>query len=105
MLCVVEISHSAVFCSDQSQCCVCVVEISHRFSQCCGKNITLRNNGCIANRVRHFNGGLVFSADPLRSDELFEVRVYKECNFTVIALAAALYYLLLTVLLIIIIGD
>ncbi|KAI0236390.1 Neuralized-like protein 4 [Lamellibrachia satsuma] len=50
-------------------------EISHRFSQCCGKNITLRNNGCIANRVRHFNGGLVFSADPLRSDELFEVRV------------------------------
>ena len=48
-------------------------EVTHRFSQCCGKNIAIKNNGCTAGRIRGFDHGLVFSADPLRPDELFEV--------------------------------
>ncbi len=49
------------------------LEMSHRFSLCCGKNVAIKNNGCTANRVRNYNHGMVFSAEPLRSDELFEV--------------------------------
>ncbi len=51
----------------------CASEMCHRFSLCCGKNISIKNNGCTACRVRNFNNGLVFSADPLKSDEMFEV--------------------------------
>ena len=51
-------------------------EMSHRFSLCCGKNIAIKNNGCTACRVRNFNHGLVFSADPLKSDEIFEVSLF-----------------------------
>ncbi|XP_074654148.1 neuralized-like protein 4 [Tubulanus polymorphus] len=49
----------------------------HRFSQCCGKHVTLKNtrNGCIAQRTQNFNYGIVFSCDPLRADEMFEVQI------------------------------
>ncbi|KAK3603483.1 hypothetical protein CHS0354_030324 [Potamilus streckersoni] len=50
-------------------------EVTHRFSQCAGKNVLIKNNGCMATRVRNFNHGLVFSSDPLKKDEIFEVRV------------------------------
>ncbi|KAK3104995.1 hypothetical protein FSP39_014857 [Pinctada imbricata] len=50
-------------------------DITHRFSQCCGKNINVKNNACSATRLRNFNHGLVFSSDPLKKDELFEIRV------------------------------
>ena len=42
-------------------------------SQCSGKHIQVKNNGCTAARTQNFNHGLVFSADPLRPDEFFEV--------------------------------
>ena len=49
-------------------------EMSHRFSQCVGRNVALCNNGATACRVsKHFNEGIVFSNDPLRADEMFEV--------------------------------
>ncbi|XP_064610379.1 neuralized-like protein 4 [Liolophura sinensis] len=50
-------------------------EASHRFSLCCGKNVTLKNNNSTACRVRNFNHGIVFSAEPLKQEELFEVRI------------------------------
>ena len=50
-----------------------VTEVTHRFSQCCGKNVTFKNNGSTACRVRSYDHGLLFSADPLRAEELFEV--------------------------------
>ncbi|KAL3861342.1 hypothetical protein ACJMK2_007378 [Sinanodonta woodiana] len=50
-------------------------EVTHRFSQCAGKNILIKNNGCMATRFRNFNHGLIFSSDPLKKDEIFEVRV------------------------------
>ncbi|XP_070207113.1 neuralized-like protein 4 isoform X3 [Littorina saxatilis] len=48
---------------------------SHRFSSCCGKNVTLKNNNCTASRSQGFSKGIVFSSDPLKYDEVFEVRV------------------------------
>ncbi|XP_025081591.1 neuralized-like protein 4 isoform X2 [Pomacea canaliculata] len=48
---------------------------SHRFSNCCGKNITIKNNGRAACRTRGFSHGVVFSSDPLKYDEVFEVRI------------------------------
>ncbi|XP_033763671.1 neuralized-like protein 4 [Pecten maximus] len=50
-------------------------DVTHRFSQCCGKNITIKNNGAMACRARNFQHGLIFSSDPLRRDELFEIKV------------------------------
>jgi neuralized-like protein 4 len=50
-----------------------ITGISHRFSQCCGKNVALKNNCCSAERTKNFNHGLVFSCDPLRANEIFEV--------------------------------
>ncbi|XP_067658409.1 neuralized-like protein 4 isoform X2 [Haliotis asinina] len=55
-------------------------EITHRFSNCCGKNIVIKNNGCTANRVRNFNHGVVFSSEPLKYDELFEIKVEEVSN-------------------------
>ncbi|KAK7486086.1 hypothetical protein BaRGS_00022695 [Batillaria attramentaria] len=48
---------------------------SHRFSNCCGKNITIKSNGCSASRSRGYEHGVVFSSDPLKYDEMFEVRI------------------------------
>ncbi|XP_041377381.1 neuralized-like protein 4 [Gigantopelta aegis] len=50
-------------------------EVTHRFSNCCGKNIVIKNNGSSASRIRNFNHGVVFSSEPLKHDELFEVKV------------------------------
>ncbi|XP_076085064.1 neuralized-like protein 4 isoform X3 [Mytilus galloprovincialis] len=50
-------------------------DVTHKFSQCCGKNISIKNNGSSACRTRNFNHGLVFSSDPLKRDELFEIRI------------------------------
>ncbi|ELT95486.1 hypothetical protein CAPTEDRAFT_101277 [Capitella teleta] len=50
---------------------------THHFSCCAGKNIVIENNGSTASRMQHFSHALVFSADPLRVDELFEVRIEK----------------------------
>ncbi|CAH1773995.1 unnamed protein product [Owenia fusiformis] len=61
-----------------SNSCTVATEVSHKFSQCCGKNITLKNNNCVATRGRNFNHGILFSCDPLRSDEIFEVHI-DEC--------------------------
>ena len=51
----------------------CFIAYNHRFSQCCGRNIALRNEQTTAARTKHFNNGVVFSADPIKTDELFEV--------------------------------
>ncbi|KAJ8320441.1 hypothetical protein KUTeg_002028 [Tegillarca granosa] len=50
-------------------------EVTHRFSQCCGKNVTVKNNGATACRSRNYNHGVVFSSDPLKRDELFEFKI------------------------------
>ena len=48
-------------------------DVTHKFSQCCGKNVSIKSNGSTAGRNRNFNHGLIFSSDPLKRDELFEV--------------------------------
>lgn len=46
------------------------------FHSKCGKKITLTNNNRTAKRmVTEFNHGLVLSAEPLKDDVLFEVRI------------------------------
>ena len=56
--------------------CWCLCEESvHRFSLRAGRNIVLRNSDCSALRSSGYDGGLVFSSDPLRTDELLEVVV------------------------------
>ncbi|CAG5120309.1 unnamed protein product, partial [Candidula unifasciata] len=50
-------------------------DITHRLSKCCGKNITLRNNCWGASRTQGFNHGIVFSSEPLKYDEIFEMEV------------------------------
>ncbi|XP_077998138.1 neuralized-like protein 4 [Glandiceps talaboti] len=49
--------------------------ILHKFHQFCGKNIAIKNSGCTASRIRSFNHGITFSSRPLKSGELFEVKV------------------------------
>lgn len=44
-----------------------------RFSYCCGKNIVLDSCNTTAFRCKSYSNGLVFSAQPLESDEHFEV--------------------------------
>jgi len=48
-------------------------DTSHRFSVCCGKNVSLKNNNLTATRLRNYNNALVFSSAILDYDELFEV--------------------------------
>lgn len=60
---------------DQSLALPVNTEVCHRFSQCCGKNVVIKQNGSIASRTRNFKNALVFSSDPLRYDELFEVKI------------------------------
>ncbi|XP_005104477.1 neuralized-like protein 4 [Aplysia californica] len=50
-------------------------EVTHRLSKCCGKNITLRSTCWGASRVQGYNHGIVFSSEPLKYDEIFEVEV------------------------------
>ncbi|XP_013418958.1 neuralized-like protein 4 [Lingula anatina] len=68
-------NHSSLEYIDQSLSTPVSVEVSHRFSVCCGKNVAMKNNGTTACRTKGFNEGLVFSSEPLRNNELFEVRV------------------------------
>lgn len=49
---------------------------NHRFSECHGKSITLSDEQTSANRTKGFNNAVIFSADPIKSDELFEVRYH-----------------------------
>nr|XP_006813437.1 PREDICTED: neuralized-like protein 4-like [Saccoglossus kowalevskii] len=51
------------------------VRILHKFHQYCGKNISIRSSGCSAYRIRSFNHGIIFSSRPLKTGELFEVKV------------------------------
>jgi len=44
---------------------------------CCGKNIQLTSNNCTATRGHNFNQGIVFSSDPLKKDEIFEIKIEK----------------------------
>ncbi|CAL7942693.1 unnamed protein product [Xylocopa violacea] len=49
------------------------------FHQRCGHRVTLTNNNCTAIReFSEYNYGLVLSAEPLKDDELFEVRIDKK---------------------------
>ncbi|XP_014669095.1 PREDICTED: neuralized-like protein 4 [Priapulus caudatus] len=52
-----------------------ITEISHRFSMCCGKHILLKNSACTAIRSKSYDHGLVFSAQPMRLDEIFEIQI------------------------------
>lgn len=44
---------------------------------CCGKNIQLTSNNCTAIRGHNFTHGIVFSSDPLKKDEIFEIKIEK----------------------------
>lgn len=55
---------------------VLCLEMTHRFSQCCGKNVEIRNSGTTVCRVRSYNQALTFSCDPVKADELFEVPIH-----------------------------
>ncbi|OAD58573.1 Neuralized-like protein 4 [Eufriesea mexicana] len=49
------------------------------FHQRCGHRVTLTNNNCTAIRdFSEYTFGLVLSAEPLKNDELFEVRIDKK---------------------------
>ncbi|XP_076236666.1 neuralized E3 ubiquitin protein ligase 4 isoform X2 [Calliopsis andreniformis] len=49
------------------------------FHQRCGRCVALTNNNCTAVReFSQYNYGLVLSAEPLKDDELFEVRIDKK---------------------------
>ncbi|XP_011877587.1 PREDICTED: neuralized-like protein 4 isoform X2 [Vollenhovia emeryi] len=49
------------------------------FHRRCGHRVTLGNSGCTATRnFSEYNNGLVFSAEPLQEDELFEVTIDKK---------------------------
>ncbi|OXU27740.1 hypothetical protein TSAR_003159 [Trichomalopsis sarcophagae] len=49
------------------------------FHRRCGDRVSLVNGQCTAVRdVTEFNFGLVFSAEPLRNDEVFQVRIDKK---------------------------
>lgn len=53
-----------------------MVEMFHRK---CGDRVSLINNNCTAVRnFSEYNYGLVLSAEPLKDDELFEVRIDKK---------------------------
>lgn len=50
-------------------------ESNQHFNNCCGKNVTLRNNNTVACRVKGYNNGIVFSSSFLEVDELFEMQI------------------------------
>ena len=50
-------------------------ESVHRFSRQVGRNVRLTNAECSALRCTGYDGGLVFSSEPLRTDELLQVTV------------------------------
>lgn len=54
-------------------------QIVDMFHQRCGHRVILTNNNCTAIRdFLEYNYGLVLSAEPLKDDELFEVRIDKK---------------------------
>lgn len=58
-----------------------MVEMFHRK---CGDRVSLINNNCTAVRnFSEYNYGLVLSAEPLKDDELFEVRIDKKVHTTI----------------------
>lgn len=58
----------------------------------CGECITLSNNNCTAARnISEFNHGLVLSAEPLKDDVLFEVRIDKKVIVHIIHLEQCLF--------------
>jgi len=48
-------------------------ESMHQFSRRVGRNVVLKNSDCSAVRSSGYDGGLVFSSEPLRTDEFFQV--------------------------------
>lgn len=52
------------------------------FHRKCGDRVSLVNGQCTAVRdVTEFNFGLVFSAEPLKDDEVFQVRIDKKVSY------------------------
>jgi len=45
----------------------------HQFSRRVGRNVVLKNSDCSAVRCSGYDGGLVFSSEPLRTDEFIQV--------------------------------
>jgi len=45
----------------------------HQFSRQAGRNVVLKNTDCSAMRSNGYDGGLVFSSEPLRTDEVLQV--------------------------------
>ena len=53
----------------------------HQFSRRAGRNIVLRNSDCVAVRSSGYDGGLVVTAEPLRTDELLQVLLAFACHY------------------------
>ncbi|CAB0034689.1 unnamed protein product [Trichogramma brassicae] len=50
-----------------------------QFHRRCGERVNLINDNCTASRsISEYNYGLVFSAEPLRDDEVFQVQIDKK---------------------------
>ncbi|XP_071805443.1 neuralized-like protein 4 isoform X2 [Asterias amurensis] len=56
---------------------IAVPGLLHKFHTVCGSNIHLSEDLAVASRVRTFDHAVTFSSKPLRSEELFEVKVEK----------------------------
>jgi len=70
---------------------------THRFSaHRVGRNIVLRNSDCLAVRQSGYDGGVVVSSQPLRTDELLQVidcaiSCHKNtCDFSVVGCRSVL---------------
>ncbi|KAK0040385.1 neuralized-like protein 4 [Biomphalaria pfeifferi] len=74
------VQHSSVQTEQVSTPSVANTDVTHRFSKCCGKNINLTNYYWAANRVQSYNHGIIFSSEPLKYDESFEVEVTEVSN-------------------------
>lgn len=61
--------------------CIRCTQMAEMFHQRCGDRVNLINDNCTA--VRNFsvyNYGLVLSSEPLKDDQLFEVRIDKKVS-------------------------
>ena len=53
------------------------------FHRCCGSMATVSNNGRTAQRnhpAQEFNNGVVISAEPMRDNHLFEVKIDRKVH-------------------------
>ena len=58
----------------------------------CGANVQLSDNGTVATRVHSYKDGVVFSAHPLKVEEMFKVCGLCACCMCVLVWAVCMLY-------------